>query len=121
MNIRPCLKIASRISALLQRELGQGVDPTRMLAEPRYARDVLLVCEAMPGTELAELASKFREALADAADPEAGGKRAAGFSASRFLSSLFGASTGSPASTLDAPPTAQGRRWFGRGRSQRGG
>jgi hypothetical protein len=117
MNARTCLKIASRISALLQRELGQGVDATRMVAEPVYARDVLLVCEAMEGSELAELAPQFRAALAAAADPDAGGTRTSGFSTSRFLSSLFAASTGSPASTLDAPPPqARRRSWFGRGR-----
>ena len=118
MNARRCLKIASRISALLQRELGQGVDAMRMVAEPMYARDVLLVCEAMEGSELAELAPQFRAALAEAADPDAGGARHSGFSASRFLNSLFAASTGSPASTLDAPPPQVRRRsWFGRGRA----
>lgn len=116
MNPRRCLKIASRISALLQRELGQGVDATRMLSEPMYARDVLLVCEAMEGSELAELAPAFRAALAAATDPAAGGAPPAGFSASRFLNSLFAASTGSPASTLDAPPALRRRGWFGRSR-----
>jgi hypothetical protein len=118
MNARRCLKIASRISGLLQREVGQGIDATRMVAEPLYARDVLLVCEAMPGSELAELAPQFRVALAEAADPAAGGERPSGFSASRFLNSLFAASTGSPASTMDAPPPEARRRgWFGRGRA----
>ncbi|MDO9075701.1 MAG: hypothetical protein Q7U73_20840 [Rubrivivax sp.] len=118
MNARRCLKIASRISALLQRELGQGVDATRMVAEPVYARDVLLVCEAMAGSELADLAPQFRAALAEAYEPQAGGARPLAFSASRLLNSLFAASTGSPAATLDAPPP-QARRhsWFGRGRT----
>ncbi|MBA4177327.1 MAG: hypothetical protein C0505_12340 [Leptothrix sp. (in: Bacteria)] len=116
MNSRRSLKIAQRISALLQRELGQGVDAKRMLAEPMYARDVLLVCEALPGSELAELAARFRAALANAADAAAGGARGAGFSASRFINSLFAATTGSPASTLDAPPEARRRGWFGRSR-----
>ena len=116
MNSRRCLKIASRISALLQRELGEGVDAKRMLAEPMYARDVLLVCEALPGSELADLAPRFRAAVADAADPHDGGANSSGFSASRFLISLFGATTGSPASTLDPPPPARRRGWFGRSR-----
>ena len=118
MNARHCLKIASRISALLQRELGQGLDATRMVTEPVYARDVLLVCEAMEGSELAELAPQFRAALAEATDPQSADAPHTGFSASRLLNSLFAASTGSPASTLDAPPPeARRRSWFGRGRS----
>jgi hypothetical protein len=86
-----------------------------MLAEPLYARDVLLVCEALPGTELAELAPKFRQALA-AVDPEeaANAGQVSGFSPSRFLNSLFGATTGSPASTLDNPTAKPPRSWFGR-------
>ncbi len=117
MNTRRSLKIASRISALLQRELGEGVDAARMVAEPVYARDVLLVCEAMDGSELAELAPQFRAALAEAEEPESAGAPSSGFSASRFLSSLFGNTTGSPASTLDAPPPQVRRRsWFARGR-----
>ena len=116
MNTRHCLKIVSRMNALLLRELGEGVDPVRMLAEPVYARDVLLVCDAMRGTELAELAPLFRRAVAtiDAeADKAAGGRLA--FSASRFLNSIFGAP-----STLEAPQPGTlaraGRGWFARSR-----
>jgi hypothetical protein len=58
------LKIAEQMDELLQRELAQGIDPYRMLAEPLYARDVLLVCDAMPGSELAALARQFRAATA---------------------------------------------------------
>ena len=123
MNTRRCLKIAGRINTLLVREMGQGIDPARMLAEPLYARDVLLVCEALPGSELAELATQFRQSLlALAADHDARAGQPSGFSPSRFLNSLFGHSTGSPASTLDAPealkrskaPTKASRSWFGR-------
>ena len=49
---------------LLRRELGQGIDEARLLAEPLYARDVLLVCDALPGPGLALLASQFRQAEA---------------------------------------------------------
>ena len=103
--------------------MGQGIDPARMLAEPLYARDVLLVCEALPGTELAELAPKFRQAQQAAnADHEARDGRASGFSPSRFLNSLFGPSTGSPAHSLDTPEAGSrpgtaakpARSWFGR-------
>lgn len=123
MNTRRCMKIAGRINALLVREMGQGIDPARMLAEPLYARDVLLVCEALPGTELAELAPRFRQAQqAVEADQEARDSQPSGFSPSRFLNSLFGNSTGSPSHTLDTPetPNDQGRAakpsrsWFGR-------
>jgi hypothetical protein len=114
MNTRRCLKIASRMNTLLMRELGQGLDPQRMLADPRYARDVLLVCDAMRDHELATLSPRFRRAaLAEADDPHALRGRS-GFSASRFLGSLFGTP-----STLDNPapvPPASGG-WFSRSRS----
>jgi len=60
MNARRCLKIAARIHTLLQQEIGVGVDSTRMLTERLYMRDVLLVCDAYAGTELAQLAIWFR-------------------------------------------------------------
>ena len=113
MNTRHCLKIVSRMNTLLLRELGEGVDPVRMIAEPVYARDVLLVCDALRGTELAELAPRFRRALA-VAEGEAGAGHPV-FSASRFLSSIFGA-----ASTLDPPQhgtaASPARSWFARSR-----
>jgi hypothetical protein len=59
-------KIALRIDTLLQRELGQGIDVQRMLAQPMYARDVLLVCDALRGSDLALLAQQFRDAAAQA-------------------------------------------------------
>ena len=69
--------IAQSISSLLERELGQGVDARRMINDPMYARDVLLVCKAHPGSELDELAQRFRKAPAfrmrDPAPPAAGG------------------------------------------------
>ena len=55
------LKIAQRINLLLQRELAQGIDVPRMLAQPLYARDVLLVCDAVRGSDLALLAQQFRD------------------------------------------------------------
>jgi hypothetical protein len=48
------------MSALLQRELGEGVDVQRMAAQPLYARDVLMVCEALHDSEGPELAARFR-------------------------------------------------------------
>ena len=66
----PTLKLASRIDKLLQRELDEGIAPQRMVADGLYARDVLLVCDALVGSELQSLASLFRKA---AAAPETSG------------------------------------------------
>jgi hypothetical protein len=54
--------IASRIDLQLRRHLGQPVDPYRAVHDVRYARDMLLVCDAMEGTDLPHLASQFRDA-----------------------------------------------------------
>ena len=56
------LQLARRIHQVLVREIGHEIEVERLLAEPRYARDVLLVCDAVPGGELAPLADLFREA-----------------------------------------------------------
>ena len=56
------LEIAARIHHLLLRDLGQGIDIDQMLRLERYARDVLLVCDAYKGEELAELARKHNDA-----------------------------------------------------------
>jgi hypothetical protein len=119
MNTSRCLTIAERINAQLLRELQQGVDAERMLRDPLYTRDVLLVCDAFTGSDLASLAGHFRSAMAEAAKSEAG-RAAAGTTApsgaSRLLHSLnsiFG-----PPSTLDettvGPPPTRTRSWFGR-------
>jgi len=116
MNTRRCLKIARRINALLTQELGHGVDARRMLAEPLYARDVLLVCDAHREHELATLSPRFRRAILADDEGDSPAPRRSGFSAPRFLSSLFGNS-----STLEAtagmPPPQPRRGWFGRSRS----
>jgi len=57
------LQIAQQLHALLQRELGHAIEIERLLGEPRYARDVLLVCDALPNTELRALAALFRGEL----------------------------------------------------------
>ena len=109
MDTRRCLKIADRINALLLRQLRHGIDRQRMVDDPLYARDVLLVCEAFPGGDLASLAKHFRIAAADVSESTAA---SSGFSASRFLSSIFG-----PISTLEPPPHKPAgekpRSWFG--------
>jgi len=64
-----------------------------MLEDRLYARDVLLVCDALRDTDLAALAQRFRRAAM--ADPDRpAGAPSTGFSASRFLSSLFGGLAG---------------------------
>lgn len=79
--------IAESISRLLERDLGQGVDARRMLNDPLYARDVLLVCAAQPGSDLDQLARQFRKAPAfrmrDPALPATGAAPSTGFGASR--------------------------------------
>ncbi|MES2715929.1 MAG: hypothetical protein V4795_09195 [Pseudomonadota bacterium] len=56
------LQLAQRIHQLLLREIDHAIEVERLLADARYARDVLLVCEAVPGGELVPLAALFREA-----------------------------------------------------------
>ncbi len=115
MNTRRCLKIAARINRLLKQELGCGIDARRMLADERYANDVLLVCDAMRGHELAMLAERFRRALL-ADEPPADPPSRRGFSASRFLSSLFGGAPSEPAETKPPAERKQPvkRSWFAR-------
>ena len=116
MTTARCLQIADLVNEALRRELGQGIDSLRMVAEPLYARDVLLVCDALPGGEPARLAQQFREAAAAAqaarAAPAAGG--IASRRTSRFGRSQPGApSTQSPHvqdSVSGAPHPL--RRWF---------
>jgi hypothetical protein len=54
--------IVSRIDLQLRRHLGQAVDTQRAVSDTRYAKDLLLVCDAMAGTDLPHLATQFREA-----------------------------------------------------------
>ena len=104
MHIRHCLKLADRMHTLLTHELGQGLDRQRMLREPLYARDVLLVCDALRDTEAPLLAHYFRRAVTcpDEAEAEAARKRA-GFNAVRILNTVFGP----PAGLATRPAQAQ--------------
>jgi hypothetical protein len=58
----PRAVIAQRIDLKLRHELGEGVDAQRTMTDARYARDVLLVCDAMKDTDLPLLARQFRAA-----------------------------------------------------------
>jgi hypothetical protein len=69
-------QIAQRIHLGLMRELGQGIDLKQMLRSALYARDVLLVCQAYPDSELQRLGDEFRRAgleATPAAMPRASG------------------------------------------------
>ena len=59
------LQLAHRIHLGLMRELGQGIDIEQMLSSALYARDVLLVCQAYPTSELPWLGEQFRQASDD--------------------------------------------------------
>jgi hypothetical protein len=97
MHTRHCLKIADRIHRVLVRELGQGLDRQRMVREALYARDVLLVCDALRDTDAPFLAQHFRRAAAAAEEGTgAGAAKHSGFGVSRFLVSLFGATAEAP-------------------------
>jgi hypothetical protein len=81
-------QIANRIHLGLMRELGQGIDVKQMLRSALYARDVLLVCQAYPGSELQRLGAEFRLAGLEAAPgaaPRASGwqRDSSGFDALR--------------------------------------
>lgn len=86
--------LAQRMSALLQRELGEGIDARRMVSQPLYARDVLLVCQALHGTELPELAERYLAAGVGAGTGASSG-RPAGNSAGEGPPSEAPESTGS--------------------------
>jgi hypothetical protein len=64
MHTRHCLELADRIHQVMQRELDHSLDRQRMLEDPRYSRDVLLVCDALHNTPAPLLAHHFRRAAA---------------------------------------------------------
>jgi hypothetical protein len=120
MNLQRCLTIADRIHCLLQAELDQGIDTQRMVADPLYARDVLLVCEGFVTGDLPHLARQFRSAVvAPPADARAAVPPPAAVAAARparesgrlsdFFNSIFGPST-APPSTLEPPPAPPAAR-----------
>ena len=54
------LQLARRIYQVLVREIDHAIEVERLLTDARYARDVLLVCDALPGSEAPPLATQFR-------------------------------------------------------------
>jgi hypothetical protein len=53
-------QLAQRIHQVLAHEIDHAIEVERLLTDPRYARDVLLVCDALPGSEAPPLARQFR-------------------------------------------------------------
>lgn len=83
------LQLATRIHYALLRETGIGADVGRLLKQPLYARDVLLVCEACGDAhDLRRLATAFRAASLPAGGDGNPGA-ASGFGASQGWSSLL--------------------------------
>ena len=116
MDKRLSLKIARRMNMLLTESLDEGVLPQRMLDDHLYARDVLLVCDAMHDTELPKLARIFRQAQLDMAYPV---MSHAPLSISGMLNSIFGGTA--PSADADNPHPAGRtglRRWLGSGMGQ---
>ena len=54
------LQIAQRIHQVLVREIDHAIEVERLLTDAHYARDVLLVCDALAGSEAPPLANQFR-------------------------------------------------------------
>jgi hypothetical protein len=104
--------IAERIAMGLRRHLGEGVDPQRTVDDPRYARDVLLVCDALTDTDLPALAQQFRSAPAggrDAGPPQDWSADTSGFGLSKPPSAAPTPEADEPAPTR---PWYSPRRWF---------
>lgn len=107
------LQIAQRIHLGLMRELGQGIELRQMLHSALYARDVLLVCQAYPRTELPGLAEQFRRASAGRMAP-----RRAPADAARDSRGFDPSQPASGAGGFDAlfdslpPPRPVPRRWL---------
>jgi len=102
------LQLATRIHYALMRELGFGIDVGRLMKQPLYARDVLLVCDACSGHDLPRLAIAFRGltiAEAEGVDTAGASQFASSlFQTSTAQSSQFNASQSQPASTEAASP-----------------
>ena len=126
-------QLATRIHKLLLREIGHDIEIGRLLDDTRYARDVLLVCDAVPGGEGVPLADLFRAATLSAIGPRTApghapqanewGRDTSGFGLSQPppLATLPGELSGRvDAGSARAPPAEGERRrgwlprWLGR-------
>ena len=72
MSLPPgLLPVARQLHAALLVEIGHEIEIERLVSDGRYARDVLLVCDACPSTGLPLLATQFRALVAPAEAAEA--------------------------------------------------
>ena len=61
MSLPPgLLPIAHQLHAALLVQIDHEIEIERLVSDGRYARDVLLVCDACPGTNLPGLAAQWR-------------------------------------------------------------
>lgn len=74
MDTAEHLRTSQHIHLQLRRELGHAINLVRMITEPRYARDVLHVCDALHGTPLPALAKAFRLGQAAATNHDRPGR-----------------------------------------------
>ena len=102
------LQIATKIHFFLLRELGEGIDMDKLLRSERYARDVLLVCDACNTPELPALAQQFRRSMPPVLH-QAVAATASGWGPD---SSGFAPSSPTPMPTRTAPEAR--RSWFAR-------
>ena len=58
------LSIARQLHVALRNEIGHEIEIERLVSDGRYARDVLLVCEACDNPSLHRLADEFRALVA---------------------------------------------------------
>jgi len=121
------LQLAQRIHKLLLREIDHAIEVERLLVDPRYARDVLLVCEAVPGGELVPLAGLFRDASRPVAgqpdlpghapQPNDWGRDTSGFGVTQPPPMAGGgnrrASDSAPTPLAPSPPPGWLPRWRG--------
>lgn len=98
------LQIAQRLFQSLLRELDHSIEVERLLGDPRYARDVLLVCDASVGTVLPALAALFR-ASAPPVGRRAGDTPAAGLTPEAVRSAAAQPAAPGPAAR---PPDSPG-------------
>ena len=119
----PRTLIASRIDLQLRRHLDQGVDVARAVSDARYARDMLLVCDAMQGTRLPLLARQFRQAGAhmardaklrgrDAGPPQDWAANTSGFGVSKPAAGSDASTSTSTHTSADKKPWFSPSRWF---------
>jgi len=96
------LQIATRIHYALKRELGCGIDIGRLLKQPLYARDVLLVCDASEDNDLRRLAAAFRGITTALLHDVSGTGASSTFGVTGLPTSSFAASTYEVAAAADA-------------------